>query len=285
MFQDTSMDSNTPAETTPVDMETPKNDHIIRRRREWEMSDSFRDEIKQMIEGFKEDMETKINEIRQDIKESSNMMLTELLERLTMAEKQNTLYADTIKKLDERILNLECDQTKTIQRLEDKMEEFLRYKRRKAVEIKNIPFAEGEVIKDSLGKLFEVVGLQDLQLKSAFRAFSRKNDSSTIVVKFACVDDKKKLLKHVKGYNLANAGNKLNAENLGFKGNKNFIYVNDYLTPHAKNIYFHSRVFAKSNNYRFCWTKDGKVFLKKDENHKALLINNKKMLDSLEDSK
>ncbi|CAH2216607.1 jg17860 [Pararge aegeria aegeria] len=170
-------------------METPRQENIIKRHRDTQHQD-LKDEIKDIIKSLKEYMEDKLDSIRQDIKECNSKMLSQIMDRLTIAGKLNNTYGDTIKKLDERITKIEDGQMKTIQRLEEKIEELMRLKRMKSVEIKNIPFKEGEKLDEPIKMLCKVVGLDDIQIRSAYRVTNRKKESSIVIVKFFRCDDR-----------------------------------------------------------------------------------------------
>lgn len=51
------------------------------------------------------------------------------------------------------------------------------------------------------------------------------------------------------------------------------IYINDNLTQFNRNLFFKTKSFARDSGYKFVWFKDAKIFIKKDENSKAVLVN------------
>jgi len=59
------------------------------------------------------------------------------------------------------------------------------------------------------------------------------------------------------------------------------IYVNNYLTFFNRNLLFKTKAFAREASYKFVWFKDSKIFIKKSENHKAILIENESSLTNL----
>lgn len=59
------------------------------------------------------------------------------------------------------------------------------------------------------------------------------------------------------------------------------IYVNSYLTIFNRNLLFKTKAFAREAGYKFVWFKDAKVFIKKNEEHKAILIENETFLTNL----
>lgn len=52
------------------------------------------------------------------------------------------------------------------------------------------------------------------------------------------------------------------------------IYINDYLTNHTRQLYELAKQLKKKYKLRYAWTKDGKVFIRKNENSRILRIKN-----------
>lgn len=69
--------------------------------------------------------------------------------------------------------------------------------------------------------------------------------------------------------------------NINEKWNDEGIYINNYLTQTNSTLYYKTRMFAKTNNYKYVWFKDSKVFLKKDENNKVIHIEDLNCLNNI----
>lgn len=90
------------------------------------------------------------------------------------------------------------------------------------------------------------------------------------------------LLAGVIEFNRNNPTDKLNTSHLGYGGNKKSpVFVCENLTPDAKQLHAEARHKAKELNYRFCWVRDGKVFLRKTESSGYILVKNRAVLNSL----
>lgn len=59
------------------------------------------------------------------------------------------------------------------------------------------------------------------------------------------------------------------------------IYVNHYLTIFNRNLFFKTKAFARQAGFKFVWFKDSKIFIKKNEDQKAILIENESSLSNL----
>ena len=59
----------------------------------------------------------------------------------------------------------------------------------------------------------------------------------------------------------------LNAEDLGFSGEVDVSHINlyDHLTPRLQELLFESKKFKDANSYKYCWAKNGFVYLRKTD--------------------
>ncbi|KAI5741557.1 hypothetical protein M8J76_014842 [Diaphorina citri] len=55
---------------------------------------------------------------------------------------------------------------------------------------------------------------------------------------------------------------------------KKKMYITEHLTPYNQNLFYHTRKLAKESGYKFAWTKDGKIYLKENEDSGVLNIKN-----------
>jgi len=59
------------------------------------------------------------------------------------------------------------------------------------------------------------------------------------------------------------------------------IYINENLTQFNRNLFFKTKSFARDFGYKSVWFKDAKIFIKKDENSRAVLVDNDSSLTKL----
>ncbi|VVC31128.1 Hypothetical protein CINCED_3A020810 [Cinara cedri] len=59
------------------------------------------------------------------------------------------------------------------------------------------------------------------------------------------------------------------------------IYINNYLSVFNRNLLLKTKAFAREAGFKFVWIKDSKVFIKKNEDQKAILIENETSLHKL----
>lgn len=73
----------------------------------------------------------------------------------------------------------------------------------------------------------------------------------------------------------------LKAEDFGYSGNKTGIYLNDHLTSTNNKIFYMARQFCKENNYKYCWTKDCKIFVRQNDSSRIYRVTSEAGISSL----
>ncbi|KAI5737235.1 hypothetical protein M8J76_011376 [Diaphorina citri] len=58
---------------------------------------------------------------------------------------------------------------------------------------------------------------------------------------------------------------------------KQHLYISEHLTVYNQNLFYHTRKLAKEKKFKFAWTKDCQIYLKRNENSKLYII--KRMAD------
>lgn len=148
-----------------------------------------------------------------------------------------------------------------------------------SLELTNVQFKTGEIVENTVLKLANAVGLKigKQQLVKVFRKGVRKNGTpGDIMVKLDTKDSKNMLMKAIKQKRLTN-------KMIGFDKENSNIYVRELLTKNAKELFFCALTFKKDKKWQYLWTADGKIFLRKDANGRAMKILSKLDLDKLQE--
>lgn len=69
-------------------------------------------------------------------------------------------------------------------------------------------------------------------------------------------------------------GSRLSTEHLSISGPAKPVFVSENLSPKLKRLFYLARDFASSNEYRYCWVKNGKIFLREKDGAQHLMIKN-----------
>lgn len=162
--------------------------------------------------------------------------------------------------------------------------EFLRQRERSNnIEICGIPEKRGENVISIMKKLGEIVGVslaeEDIvtgHRVARFPGAASSQRPKTIVLKFASADKKGELLNAVKKFR----NPELMAERLALS-NGSKVYINEHLSPFYKVLYKKTREFCRKHSFKYCWIRDMKIFIKRDDSSRAIFIENEDTLSKL----
>lgn len=59
------------------------------------------------------------------------------------------------------------------------------------------------------------------------------------------------------------------------------IYINENLSPYFKNIFVKAKIYAREHGYRYVWVRNGKIFIKQNENSTSTVLYREEDLDKL----
>lgn len=65
---------------------------------------------------------------------------------------------------------------------------------------------------------------------------------------------------------------KLTGKSLNTNWNDDKIYINDCLTHFNTNLFFKTKAYACDKGYKYVWFKDSKIFIKKNDQIKVIII-------------
>lgn len=160
---------------------------------------------------------------------------------------------------------------KLILKLEEKLEVLERKYKATGIEVRNLPKSDGEN-KETLVKTFINlcstfnIHLSRNDIKDIYRINTSKSSPDPVIVELTTVIMKENINKCVKCFNL-----------IMLKP----IYVSETLTQKSNRLFYLARVFQRNYAYAFCWTVNGIVYLRKNENLPQIRITAEADLDKL----
>lgn len=242
----------------------------------------FMIDMRGMFESFKSGIESHLNNLQVAVVniQSQNTDITNSVQ--FMSDKH-----DEIMKRIERLEREKMENSKYIGILEDRIENFERKSRSASIEIRNIPRSKDEnknILCDILMNLGKSLNLKidRTEIKDIYRTTTTKDQDRPIVVDFCSTLKKEDLILSLKNFNKNRRNeDKLNTTHINFTGNKKSIYISEVLTYKTKRIFYLAREFAKENNYNYCWTSRGIVYLRAKENSPFIRIMDESVLDEL----
>lgn len=187
-------------------------------------------------------------------------------------------------------LNQMMDERKSfinqIQSLEQKVESLERHSRSSSFEISNIPKKQTETKADLVNVVVNLgnavnAHIQQSDIRDVYRINTKSETNKPLVVELSSVILKENIINATKKFNKDHKEDKLNTQTLHLDGPKKAVFISESLTFKAKRLFYLARDFAKSNNFTFCWTSFGKVYLRKAEKEKLIKIENESDLKAL----
>ncbi|XP_054266878.1 uncharacterized protein LOC128989046 [Macrosteles quadrilineatus] len=153
--------------------------------------------------------------------------------------------------------------------LEERVEECEQYSRSNCVEIQGIPRTPTEdvlTIVKEVGKAMDM-DITDTMVDTCHRLGPRGSGStqSGIIVKFVRRIDKEELLRKRRVKRTLSTRHMGRTDDLP-------IYNNESLSPARRRLHTLARTYKKEKNYKFLWVRNGKIFLRKEENAPVKVI-------------
>ncbi|KAJ8736816.1 hypothetical protein PYW07_000087 [Mythimna separata] len=251
---------------------------------ELDLEDKLRAIIKQELNCF---LETKIKILITDQLKQMSEQITDFKDSMNFYNSQYETLKACLEEKDASINKLQAENERLLAASAEHsarlslVEQSLRVNN---VEINGIPEYKAENVITTVIQLAKTVGesLEDGDILHATRVAKLNTDSSRprpVVVKLRTPRLRDSLLAAVVNYNKKKQPqDKLNSINLGIGGDRTPVYVSEHLCPANKQLHAATRKLAKELDYKFVWVRNGRVFVRKDVSHAAILIRN---LDSL----
>lgn len=269
------------AGSTP-NLSIPDADNNTNRKRK--RSDDSLEELRELIKSHTAQTDIKFKALQESLSEIIAQNV-EIKENINFISKQ---YDDMVIRTEKLEAERKSDRS-YINQLEDKLENMERMLNLSKMEIRNIPKTKDESKEDLCKIVTETasaldVPLQRQDIKDIFRV-NKKEGVFTIIVDFVNTATKENIVQKVRKFNKNNAGNKLNSSHIKIEGPPKPIYLSECLTQKAQHLYYMARNFARDYSYKFCWTSFGKVFVRRIEGEKQILIKHEADLINLRQNK
>jgi hypothetical protein len=201
------------------------------------------------------------------------MMFKTHEEERTKLQEENKILKSTLQHVEGHLFQVQ-----------NSLNELEQYSRRECVEIQGIPVSE-ESDKQStndivckIGKLMDVEVVQeDLSVSHRLpinKIYKGNRSTPAIIVKFIRRDVKEAFFR---------SRNKLknkSTRDLGYRVSSP-IYINESLTEKNKELLKYCLKTKKELNYKFIWTSNGRIYLRRNEGSSAIHIKNKDELTKL----
>lgn len=146
-----------------------------------------------------------------------------------------------------------------------------------SLECRNIPCKKDETQEDlcnlviNIGKVLDVP-VEKEEIRDVYRTTTKTTSDKPLIVDFTTVIKKDNILSSLKKINKKNSKIKLTAASLSLGGPPKPVFISENLTHRSRRLFFAARNHAKTHDYAYCWTTNGKIYLRKREGMPALRI-------------
>lgn len=253
---------------------------------EWK---SFEDKIMSLLTTWKSEQDAtliKLTSEISDIKRQNEEIQKTNAETLKTIEFLSNDY-DLITKSLQKLEQENYEQRNYIMDLEKKVVDLQRSSRCSSIEIRNIPANEKETTSDLTSIVMKTCttiqpSVKPPELRDVYRLPGKKGSNRPIVAEFLSVLSKNQVLNATRNFNKGlPPAEKLNTGHIGVPGEPKPIYVADHLPGSLRQLFYEARTFRKNNNYDFCWSQNGKIFLREREGMDYIIIKSSSCLKKL----
>ncbi|XP_026762201.1 uncharacterized protein LOC113520970 [Galleria mellonella] len=287
---------NRDQKTTMSDTDLTKIDHDntspitqrTKRRRGSPANKEHSEDIKNMMSSWQEKQNRILNKLVSDVAEIK-LQNSQIQESNKEIEKALEFISCKYEDMREKIEILESER-KThmaqIAYLDTKVEDLQRVIKKSSIEIRNLPKEkifnnkkEMCNIVQSTCKLLNVT-VAESDIKDVI-LLKGKGNNNTIVTEFTRNILKDDIIRNARIYNRQNPNKRLSSGDIGLAGESKPIYVSEALTNRSRTLFSLARNVAKSEQYKFCWTSNGKVYIRKTQESSHIEIKDELQLSSI----
>lgn len=204
--------------------------------------------------------------------------LNKTVEENTSVIRQQNEKVDKYCDMIDKLINENMQLKQKLKNLEDRLDDLEQYGRSNSVEIQGVPQEPNEnvltVVKD-VGRALNM-NITDEMVDACHRLGRRSNGGHPpgIIVKFVRRFDKDEILKQRR------VKRNLSTRHMG-RNDDRPIYVNESLSPSRRRLLAAAKVVQKQKNFKFLWVRNGKIFLRREENAPVTVVTSQAELDKL----
>lgn len=218
------------------------------------------------------EMESTLQEINNKLSEILNRMngieikIKSHDEKLNKIEKKMELYTEVKQQQDALIAENRIIKDK-LKQVSLKLNDELRKKNSKKIEIVGMPFTNGENLEQMVLETSKICGfpITKTDVKELYRKNQSNKGQGEIIVKLNSRNTRDKLIAGIKKV-------RLNTSMMGFQGKSTNIYANVPLLPETKQILYQVKMAKEKKGWSSYWIYASEVYIKQETQGKPIKI-------------
>lgn len=204
--------------------------------------------------------------------------LNDKLEENTAVLKSQSEKIDKYCNLIEQLTTENKQLKQKIKTLEERLEDSEQYTRSNSIEIQGIPLEPNEDVLSIVKNVGKAMDLEicETMIDACHRLGKKQNGNNPpgIIVKFVRRLDKEEFLRKRR------VKRNLSTRHMGRTDDRP-VYVNESLTPARRRLLAMARAVQREKNYKFLWVRNGRIFMRREENASVTIVTTQEDLSKL----
>lgn len=226
----------------------------------------FKDELRKEMNDFKAKLERDLRKEMRELKSSMDFF-NEKFEQAKQERSELEQENKSLKETNEKLL-LDCETLrKQVFQHEQRITASDQYSRKCNLEVKGLPYAEGENLVNTVSHIGRLVNepISESDIDACHRVPTKnQNVAPNIVLQFKCRSKRDAVLERARKIEFS-------TRDFGHESSEP-VLINEHLCPAMKQLLAMTVAQKKAKNWRFVWTRGGKVYARKDENSSVVHI-------------
>ncbi|CAH2087738.1 unnamed protein product [Euphydryas editha] len=280
--------TNTPVRNNPAP--SPQHEYVTQRSKARSAANcsclsagSVRDIIREELQAiFNSQIHPQLLEVRNAVSsfEASVAKLNEELDKIKADHATQATEIDKLKSDMESLRTLNQSLTSRVAQMDQQS-------RSSNIEIQCVPENKQENLINTVVQLGKIVKCPLTESHILYCSRLAKMNSSSprprsILVKFASPRLRDEFIAATSRFNRNNKDDKLNTGHLGIGSDKkSAVYVVENLSPDNKSLHAAARAKARQLKYKFVWVRDGRIYMRKDEQSNYVHVKSIDLLNRL----
>lgn len=236
------------------------------RKFEEDMEKKIEKVMKKIMTQFKKEITAELKEFEKSLAFNGEKIDDFILEMKDMKDKQVVLMKENVM-LKEKMKNMEKD-----------LEELQQYTRNHNIQIDGIPVQKEENLEQIVQEIGNAINVEikDGEIDVVHRIPTRSsNNPEPIVVQFLSRRKRDEIIIKAKA-------KRITTNSINMTGPEKKIFINDHLTKERKQLLYQAKQKKLEKNYKFVWTRNGKIFMRKNETSNVIQIHQLDDLDEIQ---